>query len=72
MPYLDLHLFVTRMPRRKADAKVLYAEHGGGEMGRASVRSGKGPEMVGVVEVLADRWGVRVGGWGVFGDGEAI
>lgn len=49
------------------DAKVAYAEHGG-EMGRARVRGGKGPEMVGVVEVLADRWGARVGAWGVFDD----
>ncbi|KAF1958330.1 hypothetical protein CC80DRAFT_515116 [Byssothecium circinans] len=67
-PYLDLHLLVERMPRRKADARVLYAE--GGTAGKRSVRGGKGPEMVGVVEVLSDRWSGRVGAWGVFGEGE--
>jgi hypothetical protein len=58
------------MPRRKADARVLYAD-GEGVVERARrVRGGKGPEMVGVMEVLSDRWGGRVGAWGVFEEGD--
>ncbi|CAI6333176.1 unnamed protein product [Periconia digitata] len=67
VPFLDLHILVSRLPRRKADAKALYVVQGGEEKavwGRG-VRGGRGPEMVGVVEILADRWGGRTGGWGV-------
>lgn len=52
------------MPRRKGDARVVY-----GDSDRPK-RGGKGVEMVGVVEVVADRYGVRGGGWGTFVEGE--
>lgn len=61
--YADAHVLVSRMPRRKMDAKVFYAETGGRERGKR-----RGVEMVGVLEVIADRWGSRVGAWGVFGE----
>ncbi|PVH94656.1 hypothetical protein DM02DRAFT_633532 [Periconia macrospinosa] len=74
--YLDLHLLISHVPRGRNDAKVVYADDGftmsslgfgsvGGVRGR---RGGKGttPLVVGggVLEVLADRWEGRMGGWG--------
>ena len=46
------------------DAKVYYVESRGRERGKR-----RGVEMVGVLEVIADRWGERVGAWGTFGEG---
>lgn len=63
-PYLDMALLVGQMPRTKADAKAVYAD---GEVVRR-IRAGVG--MVGVVEVLSDRWGGRGGAWGTFLHGE--
>ena len=51
------------MPRRKADARVYY---GDGRRGGVA----KGLEMVGVVEVVADRYSGRGGAWGTFVEGE--
>lgn len=61
--YADAHVLVTRMPRRKMDARVFYADTGGRERGKR-----RGVEMVGVLEIVADRWGDSVGAWGVFGE----
>jgi hypothetical protein len=61
--YLDLHILVSRLPRSKADARVMYADGG-----RAYAGIRNGVEMQTVVEVLADRWGEAVGSWGVLGD----
>lgn len=62
--WVDVDVLVTRVPRRKMDARVYYSEEGGaGKMKR-------GLEMVGVVEVVKDRWEGRVGRWGVFDGGE--
>jgi hypothetical protein len=63
-PFLDLHLLVGWMPRRKGDARVVYGEAGRERRGVRAV------EMVGVVEVVADRYRVRGGGWGTFVEGE--
>ena len=52
---------LTMMPRRKMDARVYYADTGGRERGKR-----RGVEMVGVVEVVADRWGDKVGAWKAF------
>jgi hypothetical protein len=60
-------LLVERMPRRKADARVAY---GDGGLAGGKVRVGKGVEMVGVVEVVADRYDRRGGAWGTFVEGE--
>lgn len=59
-PYLDLSLLVEKMPRRKVDARAVYAD------GEAVKRVRKGVEMVSVVEVMSDRWGGKSGGWGTF------
>ncbi|KAH6633563.1 hypothetical protein C7974DRAFT_174317 [Boeremia exigua] len=59
--YADAHVLVTRVPRGKMDARVFYAEDGGRERGKK-----RGVRMVDVLEVVADRWGERVGAWGVF------
>lgn len=63
--YADAHVLITRMPRRKMDARVYYAESGVGERGKQ-----RGVEMVSVLEVVADRWGERVGAWGTIGEGK--
>ena len=63
VPYLDLGLLVKMMPRGKNDARVLYAEEG-------MKRERKGVKMVGVLEVVNDRWGGKGGGWGTFMVGE--
>lgn len=63
--YADAHVLLTMMPRRKMDARVYYADTGGRERGKR-----RGVEMMGVVEVIADRWGGRVGAWGMFAEKE--
>lgn len=63
-PYLDLGVLVHKMPRSKKDANAVYVD---GEMVK-NVRLGV--KMVGVVEVLLDRWGGRGGEWGTFLGGE--
>lgn len=65
--YTDMGLLVTHMPRKKMDAKAFYKD--GAEAGR-SVEKMRGVEMVGVLEVVSDRYEGRVGAWGVFA-GEA-
>ena len=67
--HVDVGLLVTRVPRRKMDARVFYSDGGGTNRG-SMVRNGKGPEMVGVMEVMSDRWGGRVGAWGTFMDSD--
>jgi hypothetical protein len=61
--YTDMEVLVSRIPRRKMDARVHYSDSGG---------SGKkrGVEMVGVLEVVSDRWGGRSGAWGTFREGK--
>jgi hypothetical protein len=48
------------------DARVFYSDAGGGK----GVGKKRGVEMVGVLEVVSDRWEGMVGGWGVFVEGE--
>ena len=67
-PYVDLGLLVTRVPKRRLDARAFYSEAGEGQRGGAGVRK-KGVEMVCVLEVVSDRWGGRVGAWGTFATG---
>jgi hypothetical protein len=59
--YADAHVLVSEVPKRKGDARVFYADNGGRERGKR-----RGVEMVGVCEVLGERWGGRVGAWGTF------
>ncbi|KAF2794823.1 hypothetical protein K505DRAFT_360720 [Melanomma pulvis-pyrius CBS 109.77] len=75
--YLDLHVLVERLPKGKADAKVVYANGGGSVkkgvgmgigIGGPRRKDGAG-EMVCVVEVLNMREGSGVGAWGVFEEG---
>lgn len=54
---LDTHLFVTFQPLSKKDARLVQAKR----LDEA--------EVVPVIEVLADRYGNRVGRWCVLGDG---
>ncbi|KAF2249099.1 hypothetical protein BU26DRAFT_312056 [Trematosphaeria pertusa] len=68
-PYLDLHLLVSRMPRRKADARAVYADGGAGIEGVRGLRH-QSVKTVDVVEVVGDRWSGRVGAWGAFAEGE--
>jgi hypothetical protein len=59
--YVDVGLLVSQLPKRKMDAKVYYRD-GNEERG---VKKLRGVEMVGVVEVLWDRWEGRNGDWRV-------
>ena len=59
--FTDTHVLLTMMPRRKMDARVYYADTGGRERGKR-----RGVEMVDVAEIVADRWGDRVGAWEAF------
>lgn len=63
--YVDAHMLISMLPRRKMDARVYYGDAGGRERGKR-----RGVEMVGVLEVVADRWGGRVGAWGAFREGK--
>lgn len=53
------------MPKRKVDARALAAYEDAREAGGIGFKT-KSMQMVSVVEVLADRWEGRVGGWGTF------
>ncbi|KAH7402337.1 hypothetical protein DE146DRAFT_463010 [Phaeosphaeria sp. MPI-PUGE-AT-0046c] len=57
--YVDVGVLVSQVPKTKMDAKVYYRE------GNEGVKRLRGVEMVGVVEVVSDRWEGRVGAWGV-------
>jgi hypothetical protein len=60
--YVDVGLLVSCLPKRKLDAKVYYRDGNGASSG---VKKLRGVEMVGVVEVMCDRWEGRSGDWGV-------
>tara|TARA_R110002003_G_scaffold27_6_gene1391 strand:+ start:18179 stop:19096 length:918 start_codon:yes stop_codon:yes gene_type:complete len=69
--YVDTGILVGNLPRRKMDARIYYRELEARGAGAGSgVTKLRGVEMVGVVEVLWDRWEGRVGAWGVFGEGD--
>lgn len=67
-----MHLLISKIPRRKADARALaaYADAAGGSIEKGNAGTGseklRGVEMVSVVEVLSDRWAGLVGSWGLF------
>jgi hypothetical protein len=70
-PWLDMHVMVSSIPRRKADARMLAKYTEGRAAGAGSLHVGrKGVQMVNVVEVLTDRRGGRTGDWGTFVEGE--
>jgi len=54
--YTDVDLLVERMPRRRGDARLFYSESG----------RKRGVEMVGVLEVVKDRWEGQSGAWAAF------
>ena len=58
--FVDVQLMVSRIPKRRGDARLYYSDESG--TGR---RKG---EVVGVLEVVKDRFGTRTGAWGVFGE----
>lgn len=66
--YVDVMLLVTQLPRRRMDARVFYSDIGSGGAGVKK----RGVEMLGVMEVVADRWEGRVGGWGAFQEREGV
>ncbi|OCK76699.1 hypothetical protein K432DRAFT_396221 [Lepidopterella palustris CBS 459.81] len=68
--FLDLHLLVSKLPRRRSDARAYYAgmEQSSGGSGRK--RTTGDVQIVNVVEVVSDRWGERVGRWACFQFGE--
>ena len=61
--YTDMEILVSRIPRRSLDARVHYSD---------TDRSGqkRGVEMVGVLEIVSDRWEGRSGAWGTFREGK--
>jgi hypothetical protein len=61
--YVDVGLLVSCLPKRKLDAKVYYRDGNGASSGVK--KKLRGVEMVGVVEVMCDRWEGRGGDWGV-------
>jgi len=64
-PFLvDVHVFVSCLPKGRRDAAVVYGGGGGG--GRRAEMA----EMVNAVEVLTDRFGERVGRWEAFRVGD--
>ncbi|KAK8221363.1 hypothetical protein IWZ01DRAFT_38447 [Phyllosticta capitalensis] len=57
--FVDLHLLLTKQPWSHGDAVALNAAAG-------ATHAGKKANQVGVLEVLSDRYGDRVGRWGPF------
>jgi hypothetical protein len=69
--YVDTGILVGNLPRRKMDARVYYRElEARGAGAGTGAKKLRGVEMVGVLEVLWDRWEGRVGAWGVFEEGD--
>lgn len=58
-----MEVLVSRLPRRKLDARVHYSDTRGKSQKR-------GVEMVGVLEVVSDRWEGKSGAWGTFFEGK--
>jgi hypothetical protein len=58
--YIDIHILLSRLPRRRLDARLVYAGTGVGPP-----RNDIPPqaEMVNVAEVIIDRWDGRIGRW---------
>lgn len=50
---------MSRLPRGRNDARLVYAD----EVGGGTTFRGRGGRLVGVVEVLKDRWHARTGAW---------
>ncbi|KAF2275461.1 uncharacterized protein EI97DRAFT_443311 [Westerdykella ornata] len=65
-PCLDMHLLVSRMPKRKVDARKLAAIGEVDVIGMGEKERRLGVHMAWVVEVLMDRWEGREGDWGGF------
>ncbi|KAH3968986.1 hypothetical protein HBI56_237870 [Parastagonospora nodorum] len=61
--YLDVGLLVSDLPRGKMDARVVYRDGGMGV--GVGMKKARGVECASVVEILADRWEGRGGGWEV-------
>ncbi|KAI9758366.1 MAG: hypothetical protein M4579_003105 [Chaenotheca gracillima] len=59
----DMHVFLSRVPRTREDAEKAL---GRGEHPRHTTESAPSWREVGVFEVLLDRHGDRLGGWGTF------
>jgi hypothetical protein len=65
--YVDKGVLVSLLPRRKMDARVFYRDEGSGSGARGVAgKKMRGVEMVGVLEVVSDRWEGKVGAWGAF------
>ncbi|KAK7615182.1 hypothetical protein JOL62DRAFT_144584 [Phyllosticta paracitricarpa] len=64
--HVDLHLLLTVQPLSHGDAVTLNSTAGAPFQAGQRPRAGKRANQVGVLEVLSDRYGDRVGRWGPF------
>lgn len=64
---MDLHLFVSRLPKGRRDADIAYGPAKGQDHGMVwDGAVGGQVQWVNVVEVLTDRYEGRVGQWAAF------
>jgi hypothetical protein len=61
--YIDLHVLLSSIPRRKADAQLFYA---GVEIGIQRSHLQSKPELITVAEIIIDRWDDRIERWAGF------
>jgi len=57
---VDLHLLLSKVPKRRPDAQIFY---GGAEVGVSHAQIQRIPEFVNIAEIIADRYSDRIGRW---------
>ena len=58
--YIDLHILLSKLPKRKADAQLMYAE---AEVDVSRSHLQRQVQTVNVAEIITDRWDGRIGRW---------
>ena len=61
--YVDIHILLSSIPKRKVDAQLFYA---GVEIGKPRSHAQRKPELVTVAEIITDRWHDRIQRWAAF------
>ena len=67
--YVDTHILLSSIPKRKVDAQLFYA---GVEIGVPRSYVQRKPELVTVAEIITDRWDDRIERWAGFAISDGI
>jgi hypothetical protein len=62
--FIDLHLLLSILPKSERDARIKYKQEGEDRIAPSLL--GITPELVNVLEIIADRHSSRIGRWAAF------